>query len=185
MAEDVCPVWVAYLLASPLRKLLQNPERILAPCVHESMTVVDIGCAMGFFSLPLARLVGSRGRVVCLDMQAKMLSGLEKRTARAGLADRVEARLCRQNSLDIPDLADRVDFVLAYAVVHEVPNAADLFAEIHQCLKPRARLLFAEPSGHISADKFHISLDLALNCGFRVCDEPKIKRSHSVLLQKS
>ena len=52
MAEDVCPVWVAYLLASPLRKLLQNPERILAPCVHEGMTVVDIGCAMGFFSLP-------------------------------------------------------------------------------------------------------------------------------------
>jgi len=39
----VCPVWVGYLLASPLRKLLQNPDKILAPYVKPGMTVLDVG----------------------------------------------------------------------------------------------------------------------------------------------
>ena len=59
MAEKVCPVWVGYLLASPLRKLFENPRKILSQYVKEGMKVLDIGCAMGFFSLPLAQMVGS------------------------------------------------------------------------------------------------------------------------------
>jgi len=51
MAEHRCPVWVGYFLASGLRKLLQNPVKILSPYVKRNMTVLDIGCAMGFFSL--------------------------------------------------------------------------------------------------------------------------------------
>ena len=49
MAEHVCPVWVGYLLASPVRKLFDNPEKVLAPYVKEGMTVLDVGSAMGFF----------------------------------------------------------------------------------------------------------------------------------------
>jgi len=60
MAEKVCPVWVGYLLASPIRKLFQNPPKILSPYVENGMKVLDIGCVMGFFSLPLARMVGSK-----------------------------------------------------------------------------------------------------------------------------
>jgi len=59
MAEHhLCPVWIGYLLASPVRKLSQNPRKILGPYVNEGMTVADIGCAMGFFSLPLAKQSG-------------------------------------------------------------------------------------------------------------------------------
>ena len=73
MAERVCPLWVGYLLASPIRKLLQNPKKILSPYIEEDMKVLDIGCAMGFFSIPLARLIGSNGKVICVDMQKKMI----------------------------------------------------------------------------------------------------------------
>ena len=68
MAEEhVCPVWVGYLLASPVRKLIQNPKKLLSPYVEEGMTVLDAGCAMGFFSLPMARMVGPNGKVICGD----------------------------------------------------------------------------------------------------------------------
>ena len=43
MAKHVCPVWVGYLLASPLRKLFHNPKKILGPYVEEGMKVLDIG----------------------------------------------------------------------------------------------------------------------------------------------
>ena len=67
MANRTCPIWVGYLLASPLRKLLENPEKILKPHVNEGMKVLDIGSAMGFFSLPLAKIVSTKGKVVCVD----------------------------------------------------------------------------------------------------------------------
>ena len=98
MAERVCPVWVGYLLASPVRKLFQNPKKILAPYVEDGMKVLDVGCAMGFFSLPLARMIGSNGKVICVDVQEKMIKSLEKRAQKAGLANRIETRVCRHNS---------------------------------------------------------------------------------------
>lgn len=58
LSHRVCPWWLGYLLASPLRRLLQNPDGILKPHVKEGMCVLDIGCGRGFFSLPLAKLAG-------------------------------------------------------------------------------------------------------------------------------
>ena len=77
MACKVCPWWLGYLLISPLRKLLQNPEKIIAPLVHEGMTVVEIGPGMGFFTLELAKKVAASGRVIAIDIQPKMLEQLE------------------------------------------------------------------------------------------------------------
>ena len=93
MSERVCPVWVGYLLASPLRKFAHNPDKILSPYVKEGMTVLDIGSAMGFFSIPMAQMVGPEGKVICVDMQEKMLERLQKRAHKAGVADRIETRL--------------------------------------------------------------------------------------------
>ena len=49
---------------------------ILSPLVSEGMTVLEPGPGMGFFTLELARLVGPHGRVVSVEMQAKMLEAL-------------------------------------------------------------------------------------------------------------
>ena len=50
MAERVCPPWVGYLLASPIRLLLHNPRKILSPYVGDGMTVLEPCPGMGFFS---------------------------------------------------------------------------------------------------------------------------------------
>jgi SAM-dependent methyltransferase len=69
MSHRVCPWWLGYLLASPIRRLLQgDPEKILAPFVREGMTVLEPGPGMGFFTLPLARRVGPMGRVVAVGL---------------------------------------------------------------------------------------------------------------------
>jgi len=184
MAEHVCPVWVGYLLASPLRKLLQNPRKILGPHVRKNMSVLDVGCAMGFFSLPLARLVGPGGTVICVDFQEKMLTSLRKRAEKAGLDERIETRLCRRDSLDLDDLSGRIDFALAFAVVHEVPDPARLFSEIHEAMKPTAGVLVAEPKGQVSAEEFETSISIAEQNGFERIERPRIRRGNAILLAK-
>ena len=184
MAEKVCPVWVGYLLASPVRKLLQNPKKILGSYVKEGMKVLDIGSAMGFFSLPLAEMVGCNGRVICVDIQEKMIKSLEKRAQKAGLSKRIETRQCSTDSLGLEDLTEEIDFALASAVVHEVPDPCSFLSEIHEILKPTGKFLVAEPKGRVSQRDFEITVSVAEENGFEVIERPQIGRSRAVLLGK-
>lgn len=185
MAKRVCPLWVGYLLISPLRTLMQNPEKILSPYITPGMKVLDIGCGMGFFSLPIARMVGSKGKVICVDVQEKMIKSLQKRAKKAGLTDIIETCICHQNSLCLDDLNEEVDFALAFAVVHEVPNVNQFFSEIYKTLKPTGMLLVVEPKGHVSKKNFDITISIAQQKGFKAINHPLIRRSHTVLLTKN
>jgi ubiquinone/menaquinone biosynthesis C-methylase UbiE len=185
MAEHrVCPWWIGYLLASPIRRLWQDPGELLRPHVREGMTVLEPGPGMGFFTLELARLVGGSGRVVAVDIQSRMLEGIRRRAARAGVLDRVEARLATPDSMGVSDLAGKVDFTLAFAMVHELPDAAAFFREVAQASKPGARLLFVEPKGHVTPSAFQGELDLALAAGFAPVEAASAHRSNTALLEK-
>jgi ubiquinone/menaquinone biosynthesis C-methylase UbiE len=186
MAERVCPWWLGYLLASPLRRCIAgSPEKLLAPFVKEGMTVLEPGPGMGFFTLPLARLVGPAGRVVALDVQPKMLDGLRQRTQKAGLLPRIETRLAQPDSMRLDDLSGKVDFVLAFAVVHEMPSAERFFAEAAAALKPGGLLLFSEPAGHVTPPLFQTELDAAQKAALLPVSRPQIRRSVSAVLRKS
>lgn len=185
MKGHVCPWWVGYVLANPVRRLLQDPERILRPYVDRGTKALDIGAGMGFFSLPMARLAGDAGRVVCVDRQEKMIAGLNRRAAKAGLAGRIDARVCSPHSLKIDDLAGTLDFALAFATVHEVPDKDRLFAEIKAALRPGGRLLLCEPVGHVTRDQFAVTVALADQAGFDVSAGPRVLFSHCALLTKA
>jgi ubiquinone/menaquinone biosynthesis C-methylase UbiE len=181
--EQVCPWWIGYLLLFPLRKLFQDPEKITAPYVKPGMKVLDFGSAMGFFSLPMARLVGSQGRVYCADIQEKMLDKLMKRAEKTGLKN-IEPRLIYAgNSFD--NLTGQIDFCLLFAVVHEVPDRDELFALISRILKPNGKVLFAEPAGHVSEKNFNDSIKKAARHGLKISAAQDIAKSRSVLLEKA
>jgi SAM-dependent methyltransferase len=182
MANHVCPVWLGHFLVSPLRRLWQPPEKILAPFVTEGMLILEPGCGMGFFTLDLARMVGPNGHVVAVDLQERMLAGLRRRARRAGVLDRIDPRLAQPSRLGVADLAGRVDVAFALHVVHEVPDAASFFLEIAGALKPDGKVLFVEPRGHVSTDAFGAFLATAARAGLRVVDRPNIRRDPAALL---
>ena len=148
------------------------------------MTVLEPGPGMGFFTIPLARLVGSSGRVVAIDLQPKMSAGLKRRAAKAGVLDRIDARVSPAESMGVGDLAATVNFTLAFAVVHEFPDAGKFFNEVAVASKPRAQLLLAEPRGHVNDSRFAEELSSAAVAGFEVASRPAIRHSHAALLVK-
>ncbi len=184
MAKRVCPWWLGYVLASPIRRWLSNPVAMLEPYVRTGMIVLEPGPGMGFFTIPLARMVGPSGRVVAVDIQPKMLAGLKRRVAKAGLLDRVDIRLAKANSLGINDLSGRIDLTLVFAVLHEMPDAGRFFAEAAAASRPGGSLVLAEPSGHVKKDAFDAELRAAADAGFEVASRPTVRRSHAALLKK-
>ncbi len=184
MGHRVCPWWLGYVLASPFRRLLQDPAAIIKPYVREGMTVLEPGPGMGFFTVELARHVGATGRVIAVDIQPRMIAGLKRRLAKAGLLDQTDARLASPDSLALQDLHGKVDFVLAMAVVHEMPSSSSFFAEVAQAMKPGATLLLAEPSGHVKKAAFEAELQDAAAAGLGVTGRPVISRSLAALLRK-
>lgn len=185
MVQHVYPWWLGFLLANPLRRLWQDPRRVLAPYVREGMTVLEPGPGMGFFTLELARLVGPSGRVVAVDVQPRMLAGLRRRAARAGLLERVDSRLASPETLGLTDLAGAVDFTLAFGVVHELPAIQSFFAEVAQASKPGAGLLVAEPSHHVRPPRFEAELQAAGRSGFELAGRPKIRGSRAAFLRRA
>ncbi|HUO60419.1 MAG TPA: methyltransferase domain-containing protein [Candidatus Acidoferrales bacterium] len=182
-AHKVCPWWLGYFLASPLRRLLQNPEKIIAPYLQPGMRVLEPGPGMGFFTIPAARLVGDKGRVFTVDVQPKMLRELQHRAEKAGLGSRIETRLVESESMPLADLAASIDFALVFAVAHEVPDVLNFFKQISATLKPGANILFVEPAGHVSENAFSEEVAAAGNAGLRHVASPDV-RGHSALLQK-
>jgi len=181
----VCPWWLGRILASPLRRLMYDPAKILAAYVREGMTVLEPGPGMGFFTLELARRVGASGRVVAVDIQPRMLDGLKRRAAKAGLLDRLDIRLAQPGSMGLVGLTATVDFALVFAVVHETPSASSFFTEIGQTLKPGAGLLLVEPAGHVKAAQFEAELAEAVRAGLTVAERLPVRRSHAALLKKA
>jgi ubiquinone/menaquinone biosynthesis C-methylase UbiE len=180
-----CPWWGGPFLASPLRRLVERPEPLLEPYVEPGMRVLDFGSAMGFFSLPLARMVGAQGRVVCADVQPRMIAGLLKRARKAGLADRLETIVCGEQDLGLSAQEGRIDLAVAIHVIHEVHDIAGTFQQLARSLKPpRARLLVIEPRGHVTQVLFDFELQAARRAGLLVEETPPLLRRRAALLRR-
>jgi 2-polyprenyl-3-methyl-5-hydroxy-6-metoxy-1,4-benzoquinol methylase len=125
--HDVCPWWKAYTFDNPIRKLFHPPRKVLGAYISGGMTVMDVGCGMGHFSIGMATLVGENGKVIAVDLQQKMLNVMLKRAKRAGMVERIRPgmverirpHLCEADNIGVEE---KVDFILAFWMVHEVNN---------------------------------------------------------------
>ncbi|MBM4313136.1 MAG: class I SAM-dependent methyltransferase [Deltaproteobacteria bacterium] len=181
MSEMVCPWWLCYSFDNPLRRLFHDPERLLRPYVKAGMTVVDIGCGMGYFTIGLARLAGPDGKVIAVDLQQKMLDALGRRSRRARLAERIVLHRCRKESLGVEEAAD---FALAFWMAHEIPDKSRFFGEIIAFLKPQGRFLLVEPKLHVTKRNFERTVAVCREMGLQVLGEPPVALSRAFLLGK-
>jgi 2-polyprenyl-3-methyl-5-hydroxy-6-metoxy-1,4-benzoquinol methylase len=171
-------------MVNPLRVLSHPPDKIIGPYVESGMKVMDYGCAMGYFSIPMAQRVGVTGTVYCVDIQEKMLTRLMKRAERKNVPSVIKPRLIKAENA-YADLPDQLDFVLLFAVVHEVPDKKKLFDVLSACMKKNGKILFAEPASHVKPYQFQESLEYAESSGLTSVEKLGISRSHAMLLNKN
>jgi ubiquinone/menaquinone biosynthesis C-methylase UbiE len=177
----VCPVELANSLDSKIRRWLQNPQKILSSYVKEGMKVLDVGCGPGFFSVELAKMVGAHGKVYAVDLQEGMLQKLHDKIRGTSLEKIVQLIKCEKDKIVIPE---KVDFILAFYMVHEVPDKDKLFATLKNFLNEQGEFLIVEPKlFHVSKKEFASTISKAETVGFKATDGPKLPFSFSSVLK--
>lgn len=177
----VCPRWLIWTFDNPARRLFQNPEQLLRESVREGDRCLDVGCGIGYFTIPMARLAGQSGSVTAVDLQARMLEGVRRRAEKAGLQSRIRLHLANASDLDVDGA---FDFALAFWMVHEVPDQAALFRQIAERLRPSGRLLVVEPRGHVNESSFDESLGRASAAGLERVGEIAVAFSRCAVLER-
>lgn len=179
--QHVCPHRFAFMLDNWFRKLFQNPRRIVGEFIQEGDTVIDLGCGPGFFTVEMAKLVGEKGSVIAVDLQEEMLAAVRRKAARSGVSHRLAFHRCDADAIG---LDRRVDFILAFYMLHETPDAKKTLQELKQMLKPGGRILVVEPKFHVSKAKFASMRQVAERLGYRVVGSPSKKGGWAMLLSK-
>ena len=153
----------------------------MGPYVREGMTVLDIGCGPGFFSVEMAQMVGDSGRVIAADLQEGMLEKLRSKIHGTELEQRITLHKCPEGRIGV---SDKVDFVLAFYMLHEIPNQREFFEEAASILKPDGLVLIVEPPFHVSKSAFEETIDKAREAGLTPVERPRVFLSKTVVLKK-
>jgi len=177
----VCPVEIAGSLDNRIRRWLQDPRKILRPYIGEGMTVLDLGCGPGFFSVDIAQMVGKSGRVIAADLQEGMLRKIRDKIQGTELEERITLHKCVKNKIG---LSENVDFILAFYMVHEVPDQGGLFHEMKSIIKQNGRVFIVEPPFHVSKTAFEETIRRARDAGFTPVERPKVFLGRTVILKK-
>jgi len=124
-------------LESRAREMLQQIG------IRSGQTVLDFGCGLGMYTIPVAKIVGEQGRVYALDKDKEALDELTRRAKSAGLKNIRRMETSGKLGIDLAD--ESVDVVFLFDVFHSFyfPQADDrkkLLGEIYRVMKPSAFL---------------------------------------------
>ncbi len=144
--------------------------------------ILDLGCGPGFFSIEMAKMVGELGTVIATDLQEGMLEKLKNKIKGTEIEKRIKLHKCEEDKIGI---LENVDFVLAFYMVHEVPNQKKFFEEIKSILKYNGKIFIIEPKlFHVSKATFKETIMKAKGIGLVPVEKPRIFLSRSVVLKK-
>jgi len=129
---------LAHRLDDPARLLWLPPDEVIAMLrVQPGDLVADIGAGTGYFTLPLAHALGSKGKVWAVDAQTEMLSLLKEKLDLAGVSN-VEPVCAEGDRTEIPDAACTLVFLAN--VWHEFEDRNAVLREAQRILSPGGRV---------------------------------------------
>lgn len=109
--------------------------------VKPGMVVCDLGCGNGYHTLPLAEMVGAKGKVLAVDAQPEMIEMLRQNIDAKGLKN-IEPILGLFYDPKLPP--NSCDVILLVDVYHEFSHPVEMLAAMRAALKPDGRLALVE-----------------------------------------
>jgi ubiquinone/menaquinone biosynthesis C-methylase UbiE len=139
--KGVYPHELAFLLDSPLRKLIL-PARRLVDRLHltKDARVLEIGPGPGYFSPEVARRI-PEGELILFDIQHEMLAKSHSKLVRTG---HMNFYLVQGSADALPFAARTFDVVFMVTVLGEVRNPEVCIASIAGVLRPGGVLSLTE-----------------------------------------
>lgn len=174
----VCPHQISFFLDNWIRRLIQPPGKIVGPYIQAGDTVIDMGCGPGYFTIDMAKMVGSGGKVIAVDIQAKMLERVRKKARKHGLAERIVYHTADMDQIGLNQTAD---FILAYYMIHETPDMTKTLQELKNLLRDGGKMLVVEPKMHVSHTAFEKMIQIAASVGLEAPEFPRGKGGRSVV----
>ena len=99
--------------------------------LKDGMTVCDLGCGNGYWTIPMAKKVGATGKVLAVDIQQEMLQKLDVRAAKEKIQN-IQPVL---GDIDDPNLPmNEVDLLLMVDVYHEFSHPESMLWSIRRSL---------------------------------------------------
>jgi ubiquinone/menaquinone biosynthesis C-methylase UbiE len=117
------------------RKEWQNPDKILAQIgIKPGMTVADLACGPGFFTVPIARVVGSSGRVYAVDSSKVMLEYLRSNMNRSHIGETM-VEIVESDVTNSPIPSGTADIVLFVNILHDLGSQKEFLKEVKRISK--------------------------------------------------
>ncbi len=137
------PHQFADMLDHPWRLRYREPADTVGILgISAGMTLLDLGCGTGTFTVEMARMVGADGVIHALDLQRSLLSRAQSRMQEAAVAAQVFFH--HSGAYQLPLENSSVDLAILIATLPQIPNKAQALAEVRRVLKPGARLAVSE-----------------------------------------
>ncbi|OGR76343.1 MAG: hypothetical protein A2X32_00515 [Elusimicrobia bacterium GWC2_64_44] len=129
-------------LDSPERRADMPPEETLVKAgIKPGDVILDLGCGMGYFTFPAARMIGPKGQVYALDLSGVMLAEVRSKAASSGIFS-IQTFQVAHAKLSIPEAP--YTLALISDTLHEVDDKAAFLAAVSAALKPGVRLSVIE-----------------------------------------
>jgi FkbM family methyltransferase len=123
------------------RELLPPEETLIKLGLHEGDVMADIGCGIGYFTIPASKIVGDNGKVFAMDILPEMLQDVGKKIKDNNISN-IEIILTEENDLKLED--NKVTFAFISTVLHEADEKENFLNEIKRIISPKGRIAIVE-----------------------------------------
>jgi ubiquinone/menaquinone biosynthesis C-methylase UbiE len=129
-------------LDSPWRRIALPPqETLISLGLTAEVDFADIGCGIGYFTIPAASIIKPTQVIYAIDPSTEMLAEAQKRAIEAGIQ---HIKFVNSTPLDFKIPNSSVDFALVANVFHEITDKESFIRQVKAILKPDGKLAVIE-----------------------------------------
>jgi len=123
------------------RELLPPDTTLISLGLQEGDIMADIGCGIGYFSIPASKIVGDFGKIFALDILQEMLQDVEIKIKENNISN-IETILTYENDLKLED--NKISFAFLSNVLHEAEEKDKFLSEIKRIIAPNGKIAIVE-----------------------------------------
>ncbi len=123
------------------RDLLPPKQTLINLHLQEGDIMADIGCSIGYFTIPASKIVGENGKIFAMDILPEMLKDVEIKISQNNISN-VETVLTEENNLKLTD--NKVTFAFISLVLHEADEKENFLSEVKRIITPNGKIAIVE-----------------------------------------